>query len=59
MATRKMASALQEQYKTLSFSSNITIPDNQMIQLSEKLAGMLPGEFKKKVWYGLTGSDAN
>lgn len=55
----KMASALQEQYKTLSFSSNITIPDNQMIQLSEKLAGMLPGEFKKKVWYGLTGSDAN
>jgi len=55
----KMAAALKEQYETLSFSSNITIPDSQMIQLSEKLVDLLPGSFEKKVWYGLSGSDAN
>lgn len=55
----KMAQALKDQYETLSFSTNITIPDEQMIRLSEKLIGMVPGSFPKKVWYGMSGSDAN
>src|SRR5699024_5791029 len=55
----KMAKALKEQYETLSFSANITVPDEQMITLSEKLIDIMPGSFNKKVWYGLTGSDAN
>lgn len=55
----KMSQVLKEQYETLSFSTNITVPDEQMIKLSEKLIQMIPGSFEKKVWYGLTGSDAN
>ncbi|GAB3790751.1 aspartate aminotransferase family protein [Virgibacillus kimchii] len=55
----KMAEVLKEQYETLSFSTNITIPDQNMISLSERLANMLPGDFDKKVWYGMSGSDAN
>ena len=55
----KMANALKEQYETLSFSSDITIPEEQMIKLSEKLVNLVPGSFDKKVWYGMSGSDAN
>lgn len=56
---KKMASAIKEQYETLSFASNITTPDAGMINLSEELVNIVPGSFKKKVWYGLSGSDAN
>src|SRR5690625_2983485 len=56
---KKMSHALKDQYETLSFSTNITIPDEQMIKLSEKLIQMVPGDFPKKVWYGMSGSDAN
>lgn len=55
----KMAKALKDQYETLSFSSNITVPDEQMIKLSEKLTKIVPGNFDKAVWYGMSGSDAN
>ena len=55
----KMANALKEQYEKLSFSTNISIPDEQMITLSEKLTEIVPGSFEKKVWYGMSGSDAN
>ncbi|PXW88109.1 aminotransferase class III [Pseudogracilibacillus auburnensis] len=55
----KMAKRLKEQYEKLSFSSNITIPDEQMITLSKKLTEIVPGSFEKKVWYGMSGSDAN
>src|SRR5690625_4827953 len=47
----KMAQSLKQQYETLSFSTNITIPDEQMIQLAEKLTELVPGSFAKKVWF--------
>lgn len=55
----RMADALKKQYESLSFSTNITIPDTQMIELSEKLINLTPGDFAKKVWFGMSGSDAN
>jgi 4-aminobutyrate aminotransferase len=29
------------------------------VDLAEKLVSLVPGDFEKKVWYGLTGSDAS
>lgn len=34
-------------------------PNTHTIDLAERLAAMLPGDFPKKVWFGTTGSDAN
>ena len=45
-----------EQNSFASFTTNITEPS---VKLAEKLIKKLPGEFKKKVWFGLSGSDAN
>lgn len=51
--------AVKDQMEKLIFSSHTTFPNTAAIQLAEKLVELAPGDFKKKVWFGLTGSDAN
>lgn len=51
--------AVKEQVDKLIFSSFTTFPCELVIKLAEKLAEITPGTFKKKIWYGLSGSDAN
>ncbi|NIQ06992.1 MAG: aspartate aminotransferase family protein [Candidatus Korarchaeota archaeon] len=51
--------ALKKQVDELVFSSYTTFPNEASIKLAEELAEITPGDFKKKVWFGLTGSDAN
>lgn len=50
---------IADQFSELSFSSvtaEISIP---ALQLAEKLLALTPGDFPRKVWFGLSGSDAN
>lgn len=51
--------AVKKQLDKLVFSSHTTFPNNVAIELAEKLVKITPGEFEKKVWFGLSGSDAN
>jgi len=50
---------VKKQIDKLVFSSHTTFPNTVAIELAEKLVEITPGEFEKKVWFGLTGSDAN
>ena len=34
-------------------------PNARAVELAERLAGLVPGDFAKKAWFGTTGSDAN
>ena len=34
-------------------------PNTHTIDLAERLAALVPGDFEKRVWFGTTGSDAN
>jgi 4-aminobutyrate aminotransferase len=51
--------AVRSQLERLVFSSHTTFPNTVAIELAERLVELTPGSFKKKVWFGLTGSDAN
>lgn len=55
----RIASKLQEQYQKLSFTTQLTAPEQNMIELAEQLISITPGDFIKKVWFGHSGSDAN
>lgn len=55
----KVAEAIYSQYQTLSFTTQLSAPDNSIIRLAEKLIKLTPGDFEKKVWFGHSGSDAN
>lgn len=56
---KKMAQGIKEQYEQMSFASSVTLPDEPMVNLAEKLTQIVPGDFAKKVWFGMSGSDAN
>jgi 4-aminobutyrate aminotransferase len=51
--------AIKEQLEKASFASTITHLNEVTVKLAEKLAKITPGDFPKKVWFGLSGSDAN
>jgi 4-aminobutyrate aminotransferase len=55
----RIALKLHEQYNNLSFTTQLTAPEQNMIELAEKLVTITPGDFNKKVWFGHSGSDAN
>ena len=39
--------------------SAATFPNETSVEFAEKLISITPGNFKKKVWFGHSGSDAN
>jgi 4-aminobutyrate aminotransferase len=51
--------AVKDQLDKTSFVSTITFLNDQTVKLAERLATITPGNFPKKVWFGLSGSDAN
>ena len=51
--------AVRNQLERLIFSSHTSFPNIVAIELAERLVELTPGNFEKKVWFGLTGSDAN
>lgn len=55
----RVSNKIKEMYDTLSFTSQLSAPESTMVSLAEKLIGITPGNFSKKVWFGHSGSDAN
>jgi len=55
----EVANAIKEQVEKTSFVSLCTFSNDVSVKLAEKLLDITPGNFKKRVWYGLSGSDAN
>lgn len=55
----RIIKAVCEQMNKLSFASTISVLNPESIELAEQLISLTPGDFKKKVWYGHSGSDAN
>jgi len=55
----RIIQAVCEQMNKLSFASTISVLNVESIELAEQLISLTPGNFKKKVWYGHSGSDAN
>ena len=55
----KVVQAVREQIEKTSFVSLCTFSNEMPVKLAEKLIEITPGDFKKRVWLGLSGSDAN
>jgi len=55
----KVVQALKKEIDKLLFNSFTSFSNETTVRLAEKLVQITPGDFPKKVWFGLTGSDAN
>jgi len=55
----RIVDAIIKQVRKTTFSSVNTFPSEVCIDHAEKLMKITPGDFSKKVWFGLAGSDAN
>lgn len=51
--------AVTEQLNRTTFASLISGMHEPALKLAEKLANLVPGDFHKKAWFGLSGSDAS
>lgn len=54
-----VVSAVQVQNERLSHTCFTVCSNDQTPILAERLNRLLPGEYDKKIWFGLSGSDAN
>ena len=55
----KLIQAVSQQVAKNNFSCYLTILSEPTIELAEKLIKLAPGDFEKKVMFGVSGSDAN
>lgn len=55
----RIVEAVNQQMKKNSFSTFTSVLCEPTVELAEKLIERIPGDFEKKVWFGLSGSDAN
>ena len=55
----QVKAALIEQLDRTTFASLISGMHEPALKLAEKLTNLVPGDFPKKVWFGLSGSDAS
>lgn len=51
--------AIVDQMNRTMFAGLVSALHQPAVDLAEKLVSLTPGDFPKKVWYGLSGSDAN
>ena len=55
----RVRDAVTRQLERTSFASLISGINEPALDLAERLTGLMPGDFPKKVWFGLAGSDAS
>ncbi|HEY3954144.1 MAG TPA: aspartate aminotransferase family protein [Streptosporangiaceae bacterium] len=55
----RISHAVTSQFTRTSFGTLTAMMNEPSALLAQRLAGLMPGDFEKKVWYGLHGSDAN
>lgn len=56
---RRVRDAVSEQMARSTFAGSISSINKPAVDLAEKLVSIVPGEFEKKAWFGLAGSDAS
>jgi 4-aminobutyrate aminotransferase len=54
----RVVRAVSQAVRRTSTNSPISIPCPATIELAERLARLMPGDFPKKVWFGHSGSEA-
>jgi 4-aminobutyrate aminotransferase len=54
----EVLNAFTNQLKEVSFATLTAIMNEPAVELADKLISLMPGDFDKKVWYGMHGSDA-
>ena len=54
-----MRAALIEQLNKSTFTGLVSGLHEPAVELAQRLIDLAPGDFEKKVWFGLSGSDAN
>jgi 4-aminobutyrate aminotransferase len=55
----RVKQAIGQQLDRTTFGGLLSGLNRPAIELAEKLISIVPGNFEKKVWFGLTGSDAS
>jgi 4-aminobutyrate aminotransferase len=55
----RVRDAVTRQLERTTFASLISGINEPALDLAERLVGLMPGDFPKKVWFGLAGSDAS
>ena len=55
----RVRKAVATQFERTSFGTLTAMMNEPSVRLAERLVGYMPGDFAKKAWYGLHGSDAN
>lgn len=57
-SNERVRNAVKAQIDRTTFGGLLSGANIPAGELAEKLAGLVPGDFEKKVWFGLSGSDA-
>lgn len=55
----RVMEAIERQLRATSFASTVSAVNEPSVRLAQRLTDLVPGDFQKKVWYGLSGSDAS
>jgi 4-aminobutyrate aminotransferase len=58
-SNERVRRAVTEQFATTSFGTLTAMMSEPSVRLAERLVELMPGDFPKKAWFGLHGSDAN
>ncbi len=59
VAVPQVRAAITNQLERTMFAGLVSGINLPALDLAEKLVSLVPGDFPKKVWYGLSGSDAS
>lgn len=55
----RVRSAVTEEFGRTTFGGLVSAINRPAVELAERLIDLVPGGWEKKVWYGLSGSDAS
>ena len=55
---KNVQTAIQRQLENTSYAGIVSSINEPALLLAEKLIQLMPGDFQKKAWFGLSGSDA-
>jgi 4-aminobutyrate aminotransferase len=55
----RVQNAVATQFERVTFGGLVSSINRPAIELAERLIDLVPGDWEKKVWYGLSGSDAS
>ena len=55
---RRVRDAIARQLDRATFAGLVSSINRPAVDLAERLVNLVPGDFAKKVWFGLSGSDA-